>query len=136
MTEVGKFLIEETHKEMDTRQRMASGESVQTLKEEVYSGGIRILGVDYWKYINEGRTAGGMPPVDKIRAWMSDKQRRYGLTFSKGAEWAIAKNIAQKGAPANRSNLEITEKVLQRVKPELDKLVKKYFDGKLQLNNN
>jgi len=131
MTPIGKYLIEQTHKEMDTRKRMASGESVQSLREEVYSGGIKIFGVDYWKEINEGTPAGTRVNLNDIVEWKSNKERRYGLSLPPAM--AIVKSIIKNGAPKDVTGLQITDKVLNRVKSELDKLVKTYTNKMIGL---
>lgn len=135
MTPIGEFLKEKTQEQMDFHKREASGEAMESIQERITNRGIQIVGIDYWEYINEGRTSGGMPPIDKIKQWMQDKSRRFGVVFDEGAEWGIAKNIAKFGAPQNKAGLKITEQVIQKNKTELNNLVKTHINGRLSINN-
>ncbi len=133
MTPVAEYLKQKTEEQMEFHKRQASGESIQSIQERITNEGIQVIGVDYWKYINEGRTSGGMPPVNLIEKWRGEKSRRYGTVLPPA--WAIAKKIAREGAPENKEGLKITEQVLQKNKKELDKLVKNYINGRLSINN-
>jgi hypothetical protein len=133
MTPIAEFLITQTELIMEKHKRQATGEAVQSLKEVITKDGIQIVGIDYWKYINEGRTSGGMPPVNMIEKWKQAKERRYGITLPPA--WAIAKKIAREGAPTDKEGLEIPTKVLQANKAILDTLIKTYINGRLSINN-
>jgi hypothetical protein len=131
MTPIGEILVNETIKQMEVHKRQATGQSVMSLREEVSGGSIKIFGADHWKYINEGRTAGGMPPVEAIEAWRTAKQRRYGITLPPA--WAIAKKIAREGAPENKDGLAITTKVINAVGSDLSKAVRGYISKQLKI---
>jgi hypothetical protein len=129
MTLIGEILVRETEKQMEKYQRQATGESVMSLREVITDEGIEIYGADHWKYINEGRSAGGMPPVSMIERWRQAKQRRYGIVLPPA--WSIAKKIAREGAPTKKEGLRITEKVINEVRGDLKIAVENFTRLKL-----
>ena len=55
-----------------------------------------IWGMDYTEYLVNGRSPGGMPPVDKIEEWVKAKFG-YSGNDAKSMAWAVAKSIQQRG---------------------------------------
>jgi hypothetical protein len=133
MTPIGEILVNETIKQMEVHKRQATGQSVMSLREEVSGGSIKIFGADHWKYINEGRPAGGKASdiIFFISAWRTAKQMRYGITLPPA--WAIAGKIAREGAPENKDGLAITTKVINAVRSDLSKAVRGYISKQLKI---
>jgi hypothetical protein len=132
MTSISEFLITQTELMMEKHKRQATGEAVQSLKEFITKDGIQIVGIDYWKEINEG-TPPQKVDINLIEKWKQAKERRYGITLPPA--WAVVKKIAREGAPTDKEGLEIPTKVIQENKAILDTLVKTYINGRLSINN-
>lgn len=63
---------------------------------------------DYYKYVDQGRKAGGMPPVSKLREWLRypNVKDRLGLnqlpdSQLNGIAYLIARKIAKEGTKGN-----------------------------------
>jgi hypothetical protein len=95
MSLLGDYLIKTIRQKMDDHKRIASGESVRVLREEIKDGHLYIYGVDYWDEINNGVKAGTLVPLADLQKWISDKQARYGGQFPPAT--AIQKKIYAKG---------------------------------------
>lgn len=54
------------------------GESIKVTPVEFFGENysIEITMLDYWKWVNEGRSSGKRPPISKIIQWIKDKQLR------------------------------------------------------------
>ena len=69
------------------------------------------MGVDYWKFVDEGRKPGKQPPLNDIIRWVNTKATFGGFSrvpnirdkaVQKGLAFAIAKKIGKKGVKGNR----------------------------------
>jgi len=60
------------------------------LKDSIQAVDLGIEALDYWRYIDEGRPPGGMPPVGSIQEWIEAK----GLDLN---PWAVAFKIRDFG---------------------------------------
>lgn len=77
----------------------ASGSFERGLEGEVKGNVITMWGAHHSLFMEQGRRAGGMPPVERIAEWIENKK---GLPQSfienkDQIKWAIAKNIAKQG---------------------------------------
>lgn len=95
-------LVKELQREFIEQGHNASGRGVASIRKEVDLQGrdlnIKIFGLDYLQYVNDGRKAGSMPPVEAIREWVEIK----GIASGKEADnaaWAIATAIKREGSP-------------------------------------
>ena len=91
----------EKHKELNMR---ASGQWENALRVEVAhitGGGLRgiISGADYTYYMQHGRKAGKMPPIQAIEQWILARGLRpiQEKMKTNALAWAIAKKIARDG---------------------------------------
>jgi len=75
----------------------ASGQLADSIKYTIDGYRLKIQGNDYIYYLQNGRKAGGRPPIKVIRQWIDDK----GILPNKGSKdslaWAIAKKIEKEG---------------------------------------
>jgi hypothetical protein len=112
MSALGDFLKKAIEEEMEFNKRLASGESVATLREEIKDGHLLIYGVDYWDEINNGVPAGTLVDIEDLRSWVNAKSQRYGGTFPPIT--AIQRRIYAKGSSTPKENLNIIPKVLKK----------------------
>jgi hypothetical protein len=112
MSQLGDFLKKAIEEEMEFNKRLASGESVATLREEIKDGHLLIYGVDYWDEINNGVPAGTLVDIEDLRSWVNAKSQRYGGTFPPIT--AIQRRIYAKGSSTPKENLNIIPKVLKK----------------------
>jgi len=112
---------------MELKDRNATGRSVSSLRPD-YSNPARIsiVGDDAWKYIEQGRPPGRMPPLSRIIEWCIARG------IPTGAAFPIAKRIGERGAPADTAKLEVAEDTLQALMPELRRDVLKDTQSRLQ----
>ena len=87
------------------RGKIASRSTLNSITYTVtaYPGALfaRMEANENWKFVGNGRAPGGMPPVDRIQAWIDAK----GLDLN---AWAVAKRIAKDGSAdfrAKRTNV-------------------------------
>ena len=95
-------LVKELQRQFIEQGHNASGRGVASIRQESELNGrdlnVKIFGLDYLQYVNDGRKAGSMPPVDAIREWVEIK----GIASGKEADsaaWAIATAIKREGSP-------------------------------------
>jgi hypothetical protein len=77
MSSLGDFLKKQIKDKMEFHKRSASGESVETLREEIKDGHLLIWGVDYWEEINEGIPAGTNVSMTTLVDWVNNRSKRY-----------------------------------------------------------
>tara|TARA_R110000782_G_scaffold18057_1_gene50037 strand:+ start:30 stop:428 length:399 start_codon:yes stop_codon:yes gene_type:complete len=117
MSQLGDFLKKKIKDKMEFHKRSASGESVETLREEIRDGHLLIYGVDYWDNINNGVQAGTLVPLTDIQKWVSNKQSRYGGVFP--AASAIQRKLFAQGSSTDEADLQIIPKVVNDNKAEI-----------------
>ena len=122
MSLLGDFLKKQIKDKMEFHKRSASGESVETLREEIKDGHLLIWGVDYWEEINEGIPAGTNVSMTTLVDWVNNRSKRY----SNKKDWGIAspqvqKKIAAGDAAINSQPeiLHIIEQVIQDNRAEI-----------------
>lgn len=68
---------------------------------------IKVEMEDYWKYVEDGRKAGKMPPIQSIYEWIQNKRSvqskiknaKNRITATKSLAFVIARKIGAKGTP-------------------------------------
>ena len=83
----------------------------------------------YAYYVENGRRAGKMPPVDEIAQWFKKKHRIADMKEALSRAWGLAKRIAREGTqphpffkPAIESTKKDVEQILKEaIKKEIDK---------------
>lgn len=130
MLRVSEILINETRKQMEFHKRNASGQASQSLIEEVYDGGVRILGVDYFDNIFNGVPANSDLTLVELNEWAKIKQARYNVGIGGKAAW---RNILLGDAWINSQpeKLNIDKKVLASKQKEIDVEVQKIIDKRI-----
>lgn len=83
---------------------------MKSLREVRTKEGLQIIGVDYWKQINEGTPKGTYVPIADLERWKQSKEKRYGIELPPASyvQW----KIMQFGAPADKKGLQITKQVV------------------------
>lgn len=126
---IADFLIGQTETEMENTKRLASGESVESLRMVERSDGLDIFGVDYWKEINEGTPAGTFVEIDDLNKWRNDKKSRYGISLPSAK--AIQRSIYKSGSKSEP--LGITKRVLDRTESELSAFTDELIDEQVKI---
>jgi len=131
MSKIGEILINATRQKMEFHKRNASGTASQSLKEVPYSGGIRIMGVDYFDSIFNGIPAGQGVTKTTLIAWQSSRRKIY----SDPNDWGIssqqaANNINDGDAWINsqQERLHIDKQVKKETKDSIDKEIRKHIN--------
>ena len=121
---------------MEFHKRSASGESVETLREELKDGHLLIYGVDYWEEINEGIPSGTNVSMTTLVDWVNNRSKRY----PNKTDWGIAssqvqENIAAGDAAINSQpeRLHIIEKVVNENRAEITRQAEKLVGELLKL---
>jgi len=114
LSKVGDYIIKQIREKMEYHKRIATGESVERLREEYRKGHILIYGVDYWDAINNGTPKGTLVSLDDIQRWITAKGARYGGTFPPAT--AIQRKIYAKGSSVPKKDLNIISKATSDVK--------------------
>lgn len=129
----GKELIQELVKLMISSDSVASGLTMKSLDFELNSA-INQIVLDIYAeksfiFIDQGRKAGKMPPISKIREWTTYRN------ISETAAYPIAKKIGKFGIPAKNlisrfltdNKLKLEEKIEKRyselVSKKLDEII-------------
>lgn len=110
-------LVRVMRTELQATNANATGSTSRSLKSEIVTSRqnfIRgqITGLETWRFTDQGRGAGGMPPVQKLVQWVAVK---LGLSGNEGRQvaWAIAKKIAREGTRKPPSEFATTAIKLQ-----------------------
>lgn len=104
----GAKLQEDLIKSLDNKNKNASGDlrqSIQAVPNVSIQDGFYtyVLSMaDYYEFVDEGRRAGKMPPIDSLIKWVRQKSAFGGLEVNKSKDvrsvaFGIAKNIAKFG---------------------------------------
>ena len=131
MSSLGDFLKKKIKDKMEFHKRSASGEAVETLREEIKGGRLLIYGVDYWEEINEGVKAGTLVDLEDIREWINNKSARYGGSFPPAS--AIQRKLYNSGSSTKEEDLHIIEKVIDDNKTEITRQAEKLVVELLKL---
>lgn len=124
----------------------ATGSLGQSAKTAVTINGNRLIVSlnldDYWKYVEYGRRAGKMPPIDAIEGWVKIKPVvpnavNGKIPSSRQLAFLIARKIGREGIPAKRPleatlYSDVTEQVIQDIKNEIIRQLNNYLLGQTQ----
>lgn len=106
LLELGNQFVRELKREFEEQGHSATGTALNSFRADLTSEAdtykINIWGVDYAKYVNDGRRAGSLPPVDAIEEWVKIRGIAQG-DEARGVAWAIAKAIEKEGSPTQGS---------------------------------
>ncbi len=104
----GQKLQEDLRQSLDDKNKNASGnlrQSIQAVPTVSFKDGIytyTLAMADYYEFVDEGRKAGKMPPIESLVKWVRAKSAFGGLEVNeskdvRGVAFGIAKNIAKFG---------------------------------------
>ena len=89
------------------------------------------MGVDYWKWVDEGRGAGKAPPIDGLVKWVNTKATFGGFrnvpnirdrAVQRGLAYVIGRKIAKKGTKGNKFySKAVTPDRLKQLQRDLSK---------------
>lgn len=147
LQQVGKILIDALGKALPRTSDATSKlrESIRfTIRPFGMTYHFELYLADYYEYVDKGRKAGKMPPVDDIIKWIADKrfvfnkgklQRKTAgsklvkisdnLSLSKKLGWAIAKKIAKHGTKGNDFYSSTVPPWIEVLKRELPAIFKR-----------
>lgn len=117
MSALGDFLKKSIREKMEFHKRSASGESVETLREELRGDHLLIWGVDYWDEINNGIPEGTDVSLSTLSEWVNNRSSRYPNRSDWGVGgWRVQNNIFMGEAAINQQ-------------PERLQIIKQVTDG-------
>lgn len=107
LAQYAQAIADQYKQNLEDSGRRASGELVSSVNTKVVVDGneyvIELELQDYWKYVEEGRPAGGFPPVNKILEWIKLKpilpypDRNGKLPTDNQLAFLIGRKIANEG---------------------------------------
>jgi hypothetical protein len=147
LNQAGKVLISALGKALP-RTTDATKELRQSIRFTIRPFGLtytfELYLADYYEYVDKGRRAGKMPPVDSIIKWIADKRFVFNkgklqrntansklvkvsdnLSLSKKIGWAIARKIAREGTKGNQFYSSTVPPWVENLKKELPKILKR-----------
>ncbi len=90
LDDAGKEFLKQTEITMRQNEQVVTGRTLRAIRYEVRPNGLTGYGPDYSGVLIDGRSFGGLPPIENIREWILAK----GLTLD---PWAVAKTIEREG---------------------------------------
>lgn len=107
----------------------ASGDFIRSLEIRETELGAQIWGIDYTKYLVNGRGPGKMPPKDNIVKWLMDKFG-YSQETAEKIAFPVRKKIAREGTKWYSEESKLIDAVLNetRIQEIFDKLKIIYID--------
>lgn len=137
LDEIGKYVKETYKANLKNNNKIASGKLYNSIDYKLVvtedSTKLYFLAEKYYIYVENGRRAGKMPPLNAIKKWMLKK----GIPDKNGASFRIARSIGKKGIKSSpylrdikiklknyRSELE--EALNQDIKESMKDIVIKY----------
>lgn len=81
---------------------------------------LQILAAPYFKFVDEGRKPGKMPPVKPIQKWSERKGIKFNKMSSRQTAFVIARSIGKKGIRP----LNITNRLIQNIMKNKETLIK------------
>lgn len=141
MESLGRDTVEYIKQILLENDKLASGNLISSLNYNVITQIdtvlLDIIALDYFKYVDEGRKPGKMPPIKPILKWVEMKGISIGKYSDKQTAFIIARSIGKKGIkPLNIKNrlvsgvLNKREQILkdaaaQDIQVLLDKIIPK-----------
>ena len=95
LVKYGTLLVEKYKAQLKIDGTQATGDTEKSLNYIVGSGQLEVIADRSIKFIDEGRGAGGNPPISKILEWMRAKRIKPSANNKKVSEWFIAKRISE-----------------------------------------
>lgn len=143
----GQIFIDEMKKRLVENDSVATRKLLQSVRfkvrivGEIYHFEIRME--DYWKYVEDGRKAGKMPPVDSIVRWITQKGINVGPLGKKNKPsrdkkrrnlaFLIARKIQKKGIkPRPFQSKVITKQFLSKFQADLSKAAKTLIEVEIK----
>ena len=116
LEDFGNEMLDGMQKNLSKDSGVASGDLYQSMTFTSKIMGSKFvfqldMGVDYWKWVDEGRKAGKMPPVDGLIKWVNTKATFGGFAsvpnikskaVQRGLAYVIARKIGKKGTKGNK----------------------------------
>jgi hypothetical protein len=102
---------------------IASGRTYESIKFVATENSLTFFADESLIYVSNGRRAGTMPPLDKIKEWVLDKRFLGTVSKSKlnNISFAIAKNISKHGTnPEYPKTLEIIESSFELIEKAIE----------------
>jgi hypothetical protein len=81
---------------------------------------LQILAAPYFKFVDEGRKPGKMPPVKPIQKWSERKGIKFNNMSNRQTAFVIARSIGKKGIRP----LNITNRLIQNIMKNKETLIK------------
>lgn len=127
-TERGERMLEEVIARHKRLGQYTTGKTSSTLRIVPTGNGFKVIGWKYAGTYDEGRRAGGMPPVSAILEWIRAK----GITFDKpnSAEhyaYAIAHTIAKRGTRRYSQHEDVWDTPIKEMTKDIAGLQTKYL---------
>lgn len=106
LNDIGKDVVADIVQKLLAADKSATGSLVNSIKYEVLEAAngvmLNILANDYFKFVDEGRRPGKMPPIRAIVPWVQAKGIRMntksGIVMSdESSAFVIARSIGMKG---------------------------------------
>ena len=96
-----------------------------------YGSGVKIEAPAYVFQMEQGRSAGTMPPIKAIKQWIKDKNANAGTDIPEEAAYAIAYVIKRDGIKVPNEHNEggvaskiLTPEMVQRITVEVSRIVR------------
>lgn len=98
--------------------KYASGDLIKSLDFKVIQNVdtlmLKLLASDHFKYVDEGRKKGKMPPTKPIERWIKQKNIKFSKMDSAQAAFVVARSIGRKGIkPMNLLN-RLTQNIIDK----------------------
>ena len=121
--DIGSLVVRSIQATLIVKNRVASGQALESVNYSGVGSIISIFATDYFPYIDKGRPAGGLPPVNKLIDWVIVR----GIAVGREATsigWAIAKTIERQGVPTrnSRTQLNVVQETIDDITPEITRI--------------
>jgi len=116
---IANIVIDGLRATMKQKDRNATGRTRDSLYYN-WNGSkkeLLIIGPDHFRYVDQGREPGKMPPLDRIIEWCIARSIPQELAFP------IARSIAKKGAPKDKNKINVVSETLTAIMPDITKEV-------------
>ena len=142
--QLGEDLVKALREELLMQGHKATGKLSESFKSKVSMSGDSIIltieGEDYGKYVDSGRRAGKMPPIQAIFNWVKTKGIASADKKARSIAFAIATAIAREGIPTrgayrhtkNGRRKNFIKFVLNQNKDRIESTVKLFGEKAIQ----
>lgn len=150
LKKIGNDLVKDLRQELDKQDYFASGSLNRSIKANITSNGLNIVGNGYGLIINQGRDGSAwsrMPNIEDLRDWVRTKGFASDEREVKQIAYFVGKKIMREGLPnkdrnapklnfignvVNKTKTNIAKNVNQAISKDIMfeiKKLKKYSDG-------